>query len=184
MKSKILKRYLLWFLISIIGFLLLNFNGFSWYNNDCTTYGVNMLARIGKYPSYFLADSVRENFTPQIISDYVILCFIKLGLSYQVAMIIPYIICCIILIMGILYGIRVFSKNDLILIEVLIIFFVGIVLLSFNALGNTISGNLLWDNSYYHQSIAIALVVWNIGLLQKIGIIINHLYDSNFVPNA
>lgn len=173
--SNKIERCVFYFFSMFIGFLILNLDGFSWYNNDFTTYGVNALARLGKYPNYFVADSVRGRITPQILSDWIILFLEKLGLNYRFIMTLLYILSCIILITGIVYALDVFSSEKMKDREKFIVLLISMIFLFFNYLGNTISGNLLWSSSYYHQSVSIALVVWSIALSQ------NNKWKSSFI---
>ena len=139
----------------LILFAILTYMGMSGYNNDWTTYGVNLLARVGEFSNYFVAQSAVNHITPQFFADYMIIGLMKIIPSYQLEIFILFLITCMILVYGIIALSRKISySNYFSCAAVLVIYFVK------NNFGYQVSGNVLWGNTLIHAYLSTALCIW------------------------
>lgn len=151
------RNIIIGFLQVLVLFSILTFWGMSWYNSDWSTYGVNLLARTREFLNYFVAQSAAQHITPQFFTDYLIIGIIKLGFSYEFATLFWYVISCLIMILGILFLSNVLSKKFSFSCAV-----VAIIYIVFNSVSASVSGNLLWSNSFLHSSFASTFCIWSL----------------------
>lgn len=136
-------------------FFIINLNGMSWYNDDWSTYGVNLLARTGEFGNYFVAQSAIKYGAPQMVMDYLIIALIKMGMSYANVTLMLYMVSCILLITGIMALTHSICADKYFSLSLCMIFFI-----CYNTIGNGVSANLMWVNSLYHLFFAFSFIAW------------------------
>lgn len=159
-KNCIINKYV--FIEIAFLWFFMNLSGISWYNNNWSTYGVNLLARTGEFSDYFVAQSVIEYSSPQIVLDYIIIAFLNLGLNYEIILLSIYCVISLLLVTGIYKICHLFCDKYAFLVSSFICF-----LFIDNSIGYGVSGNFIWNTSVYHGNICFMICTFALLFMLK-----------------
>lgn len=119
------------------------------FNDDWSTYGINLLARLGDFPHFYVAQSAITFHTPQIFSDYFVILFLKAGMSLQAVLLMIYFASSIALVFVIMGISRIVSVRHQFPISLSLILFV------LSSREFLIGGAYFWDRAVVHSIVAL-----------------------------
>ncbi|MDR1394457.1 MAG: hypothetical protein LBJ62_10970 [Bifidobacteriaceae bacterium] len=134
------------------------------YNGDMVTYVTAALKRGDPdlFPGDLFAESAAGIFSPQFFNDYLLLGVMRLGLTWLAAALLIYLICAAAMAGALVALADAISRPNRLALTA----FLGFAI-TWLTLGEQVGQNSVWRNSWYGQTLAVALAVWGLAFVLR-----------------